>query len=423
MMKQLGYVRKVLIVAPKRVATKVWPDELAQWSNFKGLTMGVAVGTAAHRKKILSNPYLDIYVTNRDSVEWLAARMKQVKGPRLPWQMIIVDESTSFKTWGAARSKALRSLITRIPYRVILTGTPSPKDLTDLFPQVWLLDQGKALGENITAFRRDYCVSVGARKYTKFELRKNVEDTIQNKIAHLCLRLDHKDYLSMPSLVTQDVMVDLPSDAMAQYQEMERQLVLALQDGTRNISGAAALYTACRQVANGAIYGDDRQVLQIHDEKIDAVKEIIEELHGKPVLIPYLFDHDATRLQKAIRGLTVIRGGMKDKEFAEVIDKWNNGTLNPPHLAVQPKALSFGINMQHGAGRDIIWYGLTDSLDDYLQLNARIWRQGVTSQVRIHRILASNTVDEMVRDRTDQKFDVQTNLLESLRQYAKGLQL
>ena len=418
-LRQMQYIRRALVIAPKRVAIKVWPGELQEWENFRHLSMGVAVGSAEHRKKILANSAYDIHVINRDVIDWLNSRLKAIKSPHLPWQMVIIDESTSFKQWSAARSKALRQLILRIPYRVILTGTPAPRDLSDLFPQMWLLDEGASLGQNITQFRQEYCTQVGHRKFTKYELRNDVKEKIHNKISHLCLRLDAKDYLSMPEKLTHDVMVDLPPSAMQQYRDMERQLLLAVEEGSRDVANAAALYTACRQVANGAIYGNERQVLQVHNEKIEAVKEIVSELNGKPALIPYTFEHDAARLEKAIPGITVVRGGMKDKDFLRVVDLWNEDRLDPPFLAVQPKALSFGVNMQHGSGRDIIWFGLTDSLDDYIQLNARIWRQGVTSQVRIHRVLASGTVDEMVRDRTDQKYDVQSNLLQHLREYAK----
>jgi len=415
-MKALGYIRRTLIVAPLRVCQKVWPDEIRGWSNFKHLTYTVVHGSVDKRLKHLSLP-MDIHIINREGIDWLADLCERKEN--LPWDLVIIDESTSFKTWSSVRSKAMRKIVKRIPYRLILTGTPSPKDLGDLFPQIWMLDEGQSLGENITRFREQYCVTESQQKYTKFHIRKGMDVRIQEAIAPLCLRLDIQDYLSMPEISYHDVMVDLPQKARASYDDMEAQMFIALEASAtiRDISHAGALYNACKQVANGGIYDNDRKPHDIHDEKIKAVRELLEELQGKPALIAYQFEHDAVRLEKEIPGLKVIRGGMKADDFSKIIDGWNNGTLSPCHLAVQPAALSYGINMQYGQGRDIIWLGLPDSLEIYLQLNARLWRQGVTSNVRIHRVLADNTVDLMVRDRLDNKQDVQTSLLESLKQY------
>lgn len=426
-LRQFGYIRRALVIAPKRVATNVWPLERQNWQNFQHLSMGVAVGSPRRRKQILDMPY-DVHVMTRDGVKWLADITKNFKG-RLPWDLIIIDESTSFKTWGADRSKALRKLIPKIPFRIILTGTPAPKDLGDLYGQLWLLDEGETLGETVTAFRHRYCsherdqiyVKGGVPKViTATKVREDMVPALQAAIQPLCLRLDARDHLSMPDIVYQDVLVDLPAGARRKYEEAEKELFLAAEEGERNIANTAALYGVCRQIANGGLYGNNREMLYIHDEKTDALLEVIEELHDKPVLIPYLFGHDAYRVGKKLHGVSVINGGMKPREFDAVIAGWNDGTLNPPHLMVQPQAMSFGINMQYGTGRDIFWYGMTDRLDDYLQLNARIWRQGVDSTVRIHRCIAKDTIDEMVRDRTDGKFDVQTSLLESLKKYREG---
>jgi SNF2 family DNA or RNA helicase len=417
-MKSLGYVKQVLVVAPKRVCLKVWPDEKERWANFQDLSMGVAIGTAVKRKKILSLPF-DIHVINRDNIEWLVKTFLKKGITRLPWQMVVVDESTSFKTWGTVRSKAMRKLVEYIPWRVLLTGTPAPKDLMDLYPQIWLLDQGQSLGRNITEFRKEFCESQNRYKYTQFSIREGMESAIQERVKPLCLRLDIKDYLDMPEKLTQDVMVDLPEEAMDRYRTLEKELCISVRNQDRDLSCAAALYTACKQVTNGGLYDNDKNAIELHDEKVKAVVEILDELQGKPALIPYLFKQDAARLSRYIKGLHVIDGGMKDIDFMRVIDDWNSGKLYPPYLAVQPAALSYGVNMQHGEGRDIIWVGLSDSLELYEQLNARLWRQGIGSCVRIHRVLASNTVDEMVRDRLDRKFDVQANLMTSLRDYAK----
>lgn len=416
-LKMMGHVHKGLVVAPRRVCQKVWPEEVKDWTNFHGLRLSLVSGPEETRRRKLSTP-ADLYVISRDNIEWLARVLKHNKNAP-PWQIVFFDESTSFKTWSSKRSQGAREVAARIPYRVIMTGTPSPKDLADLFPQIFLLDHGKSLGKNVTEFRNRYCLQEGDKKFGIFHVRADMTSAIQNAIAPLCLRLNIQDYLSMPEITYHDVMVDLPPDVRQTYSLMEEMLFVALQDAQRDISNAAALYGACKQIANGGIYDNTRTAHHLHGEKIDAAMEIIEELNGKPAIIAYQFEHDAERLAKRIKGLKVIRGGMKEKDFNRVIDQWNNGSLSPRHLAVQPQAMSYGINMQYGEGRDIIWLGLSDSLEIYQQLNARLWRQGVDSRVRIHRILASDTVDLMNAARIDSRFDVQANLLEALQAYAR----
>lgn len=416
-MKMLGVFHKGLVIAPRRVCQKVWPEEVKDWTDFHGLRLSLVTGTAEARRRKLATP-ADLYVISRDNLDWLARLVKYNKN-ELPWQVVFFDESTSFKTWSATRSKAAREISARIPYRIIMTGTPSPKDLGDLFPQIFLLDHGKSLGKNVTEFRNRYCVQVGEKKFGRFDVRADMTSAIRKAIEPLCLRLNIQDYLSMPEITYHDVWVDLPDDVRSLYREMEKMLFVALQESQRDISCAAALYGACKQIANGGIYDNQRAMHHLHGEKIEAAMEIIDELNGKPAIIAYQFEHDAERLAQRIKGLTIIRGGLKDKQFSQIIDKWNNGTLKPQHLAVQPAAMSYGINMQHGEGRDIIWLGLTDSLEIYQQLNARLWRQGVTSQVRIHRVLATDTVDTMNAARIDERFDVQANLLAALQAYAQ----
>jgi len=419
-MKQFGLANRFLIVAPLRVVYQVWPMEIQGWTNFNSLSYSIVHGSAETRRKRLATQ-ANVHIINRDAMSWLAAQLKGRK--QLPWQAIIVDESTSFKNWSAKRSKSLRDISERIPYRVILTGTPAPRNLADLYPQVWLLDQGEALGENVTRFRERYCVQVGSREQNNYEVRKEKHDSIHGAIQHLVLRLDAKDYLSMPPITYHDVPVELPPAARAQYDDMERQMFMELEDGgQRGAVNAGAKYNACRQIANGGIYegsGPGRKIHHLHDAKTEAYHDLVEELGGKPVFAAYQFEHDVERMAKVIKGLHIIRGGVKEDRVSDLIDKWNKDTLEPPYLAVQPQALSFGINAQHGSCRDIVWYGPTDNLDTYLQFNARIFRQGVGGPVRVHRLYAKNTIDEVIWARIDDKEDVQSNLLEVLRQYAK----
>lgn len=418
-MKEFGIANRFLCVSPLRVMYNVWPDEVQGWQNFRSLSYSVVHGgSPTARKKRLALP-VNLHLINRDAISWLA---KLVKGRKqLPWQGVIIDESTSFKNWSAARSKAMRDLIDRIPYRVIMTGTPAPKNLVDLFPQIWLLDEGKALGTHIGEFRKQFCIQVGTREENNFRVRSEKSDEVHDRIKHLALRLDQRDYLSIPEVTYHDVHIQLPPGAQMDYDSMEKEMFMALANGGDRVAlNAGAKYQACKQISNGGIYyGDQRSVQDIHAAKTEACIDLIDELGGKPVLIAYQYEHDVMRLQKSIRGLHVIRGGMKDAEVKKIIDAWNTNTLDPPYLAVQPQALAYGVNAQHGYCRDIIWYGPTDSLDLYIQFNARIWRQGVGSAVRVHRLTCLNTIDEVIWARIDEKEDVQSNLLQVLREYAQ----
>jgi len=416
-MKEFGLANRWLVVAPLRVTYGVWPMQVQEWTNFRGLSYSIIHGSPAVRRKRLALQ-TNLHLINREAIPWL---VKQCEGRKvLPWQGIIVDESTSFKTWSAARSKAIRKLIPRIPYRVIMTGTPAPKNLADLFGQMWLLDEGEALGVNISRFRENYCFQVGDRNLNNFEVRSELASTIQEKIKPLSLRLDAADYLSMPPIIYNPVKCELPPKAMAEYNDMEKQMFLALADGSgREAINAAAKYSACRQIANGGIYGHDRTSHHLHNAKTDAVLELIDELGGKPLMIAYQFGHDLERLKQHIKGLHVIKGGMSGHEVQDIIDRWNSDKLDPPYLAVQPQALSHGVNMQAGSCRDVAWYGPSDSLETILQFNARVYRQGVGSAVRIHQLFCQDTVDELVWGRIAEKRDVQDNLLEVLREYAK----
>ena len=420
-LKEFCLVNRVLVVSPIRPMYNVWPYEIVDWTNFRSLSYSTIHGSPGVRKKRMA-VQSDIHLINREGLPWLA---KQVEGKKtLPWQAIILDESTSFKNWSAARTKALRKLIPRIPYRVLMTGTPTPKNLADLYAQIWMLDEGEALGDNVTRFREEFCYQVGSREEGNYQVFEEKKAILYNRISHLVLRLDQKDYLSVPPVTVHDVAVELPGPALRHYEDMERDMFIELEhEGNQTAINAAAKYNACRQISNGGIYGMNRIVHEIHDAKVEACLDIIEELQGKPVLIAYPYQHDADRLAKAIKGLNVIRSGMKAEEHTKLIDGWNAGTLKNPHMAVQPKCWAEGVNLQYGPGRDIIWFGPTDSLLDYLQFNARVWRQGVSSPVRIHRLACRDTLDTAMWQKLDAKEDVQSTLLEFLRSYARKKRL
>lgn len=414
----LGYASRALIIAPLRVVYSVWRQEVKKWGY--DLKVKIIHGTPQERLEALHTP-ADIHVVNRESVPWLVDTI----GKNAQWDTLVVDESSSFKTWGSKRTKALRKFAPRFRNRIILTGSPCANSIMDLFAQIYLCDLGESLGTAITHFRERYFYQGGFKGY-QWKPHEHAHDTIQAKIAHLCLRMEAVDHLDMPDMLVHDVWVDLPDKARKQYKDMEDKLFLELEgvtDGAIVPLSAGARYNACRQIANGGIYETTEESKishHLHDAKIDAVEEIVDELQGKPVLISYQYKHDLERLQKRFGAkLPVISGGISAKAADKLVDQWNEGKLDK--LAVQPQSLSHGVNMQYGPGRDIVTVGIPDSLEIYEQFIQRVYRQGVTSNVRIHRILAQDTVDIVVRDRIESKAQDQASLLNAIKQYRKGL--
>lgn len=418
-LKEFGYAHRALIIAPMRVVYDVWPEQVQQWTNFRSLSYTIVHGTAKVRRKRLATQ-VNMHIINREGVTWLA---KQYAGRKvLPWQVVFVDESTSFKKWTAGRTKALRSFIEKIPYRVIMTGTPAPKNAEDLFAQAWLMDQGKALGVDLTTFRNQCCYLDGRPDLNNYKVKEELRQSVIDRIEHMCLRLDAKDHLSIPPITYHDIQVRLPEQAMDDYRSMEDLLFLALANGgAREAVNAGAKYSLCRQISNGGMYDENHVAHEIHRAKTDAALDLIDELGGKPVLMFHQFDHDAQRLNRVIKDLVVIRGGMKPREVSLIIERWNAGDIQV--MSVQPQALSYGVNLQSGPCRDILWLGPTDSLETYIQANARIYRQGVQSAVRVHRLCCRDTIDELIWSRIDEREDVQGNLLNILRDYARRRQM
>lgn len=406
-----GY--RTLIVAPLRVMQLVWPAEVSKWDQFNDLTISMVHGSEPKRLKALQAE-ADIYLTSADTVPWLSAWATQNKH-RLPFELLVVDESTKFKTCASKRTKALRWLAMRCKKRLMLTGTPAPNGLEDLFPQMYFIDDGQALGRSVSKYREKYFYRGGYGGY-KWLIKPGSESEIHEKIAHLCLRLNAKDHLDMPEKVVNDVWVEMPPTIKKQYKKFEREMFIELSDSKDlTASNAGVKYNMCRQLANGGIYDEDKNPVHLHNVKLEAADEIRQELQGKPILVAFQYRHDAARIKKFWPSARFLDGSTKGKEAIQIVEDWNAGKIEI--LAVQPKSLSHGINMQSGPGRDIIWLGLTDDLDQYIQFNARVWRQGVTSEVRIHRILCLNTVDEAIREFIEAKDRTQTSLLDALTNY------
>jgi SNF2 family DNA or RNA helicase len=406
LLRALGLSRKVLIVAPLRVVHSVWPAEIAKWDQFAHL-----------RCVIVDKPSkldcdADIYLINPESLSRVVDYIKATK--LCPFQTLVVDESSKFKSWGAKCTKLLRSIVKLFRYRLILTGTPSPNSLEDLFPQVFLVDLGQSLGTAVTHFREKYFYRGGYGGY-QWIAYDTSQSQVESLIADCCLRLSAKDHLDLPELLINDVWVDLPQSIQKVYRKLEREMFFELESKSVIAMSAGSKYLLCKQLAGGGIYDSEKQPLHVHNTKLDAVSDLVEELQGKPAMIAFQFRHDLMRLQSRFKKLAYIDGSVSGKQTLKLVDQWNAGEL--PLLAVQPQALSHGINMQAGPGRDIIWHGLSDSLEAWLQLNARIHRQGVTGQVRIHRVLARKTVDVACRDRIERKDQNQNSLLEALNRY------
>jgi SNF2 family DNA or RNA helicase len=408
LIKQLDPSAKFLVIAPLSVIPTTWPEEIQEWTQFNGLRAVIVHGKG---KEDALRADADIYLINPEGLPWLES-----EGPHD--FHLIVDESTKFKNWGGVRMKVLRRMIKRGEFRkrLILTGTPTPNSLQDLFSQVFLLDEGEALGKNITAFRKRYCVRGGFKGY-QWELRPGAEEEIWERIAPLCLRMSIHDHLDLPEMLIHEVYVNLPPKAKGIYKQLEKELFAELDRGQLLPMNEGAKYLKCKQVSNGSVYNTDKEVEFVHKAKIDAVVNIIDELQGKPVMVAYQFKHDLASIKKQFGEVPHISGETSSKETQKYVTDWNAGKI--PILAVQPQSLSHGVNMQKGPGRDIIWMGLPDQPELYHQLNARIYRQGVSSEVRIHQILSKGTVDLAIRNRLQDKDAKQQSLFEYLKEYQK----
>lgn len=411
-LRAAGQARRVLVVAPLRVVYSVWPAEVRKWG-FPFKTQ-IIHGHKAKREKQLANREADIFLTNPESLDWLSRQRNTF------FDLAVFDESTLFKTWMAKRTQAARRLIPRCRNRLILTGTPAPNGLADVFSQQYLIDDGESLGKHLTVFRQWAMNPVGNRQWNQWGLRPGAGEQIRQRIAPSVLTMRCEDHLDMPQLVKNEVWVNLPPRARNVYEEIEKSMFAELDAGQIIAWNAGAKYQICRGVANGGAYEEGERGIRLthhlHDAKVDAIADIITELAGKPVMVAYLYNHDRERLQKRFKA-PAIYSGTSAKEGVRLIDKWNAGQI--PVLLVQPKALSHGANMQAG-GADLIWCGLTNELEAYQQLNARLYRQGQTGgQVRIHHILARNTIDQAVWSSIQAKHTTQDGLKTALIEYRR----
>lgn len=402
-------VNKVLVIAPKKVAEATWQNEIEKWPELRNLKVSTVLGTEKQRIKALCTT-ADVYIINRENVVWLVDLYQN----KWPFDMVVCDEFSSFKSHQAKRFKALKSVKPHIKRLIGLTGTPSPNGLLDLWAQVYLLDSGERLGKSYFSFRANYFKSdYMGYSYTPIE---NTEKLVTDKISDICISMKASDYLDLPPVTDNIVPVVLSTKAEKQYKTLERDMVLAIPDAEDiDATSAAALSNKLLQLANGAIYDEDHKYHEVHDCKIDAFMELIEQLNGKSALVFYNYQHDLDRLKKVL-AKTKLR--VKKLEGPQDQADWNNGKIDI--LLTHPASSAYGLNLQQG-GNHVIWFGLNWNYELYTQANKRLHRQGQTEKVIIHHLVTQGTRDEDVMEALRRKEDVQNYVLDSLKARIKKI--
>lgn len=395
-------VRKVLVIAPLRVARDTWPDEIRKWDHLRSLTYSVAVGTETERKAALMQK-VSVYLINRENIQWLI----EESGLPFDYDMVVIDELSSFKSYQAKRFRSLLKVRPTVKRIVGLTGTPSSNGLMDLWAEFRILDLGKRLGRFITHYRNTYFVpdKRNGQVIFSYKPREGAEDEIYTAISDITISMKAVDHLKMPECVMNEVKVTLSEKERKTYDTMKADLVVSLGDEQIDAGNAAALANKLSQMANGAVYGEDKRVFPIHDRKLDTLEDLIEAANGKPVLVAYWFKHDLERIQK--------RFTIREIKTSRDITDWNNGRI--PVAVIHPASAGHGLNLQAG-GSTLIWFGLTWSLELYQQTNARLWRQGQKSEtVVIHHIIAENTIDERIMNALRRKDKTQSALIDAVK--------
>jgi len=410
-LKKQGYVKRMLIVAPLRVMLSTWPREIRKWTEFADLREVILHGP---NKMVMYEANADIYIINPEGLRWFIETVRARKDAWM-WDMLVIDESTKFKHTNTARFKELKRILPQFSRRYILTGSPAPNGLLDLFGQFFILDLGRTLGQYITHYRNTFFYSTGFGGYTYLP-KEGSAKAIQERIAPRSLRLNAEDHIKMPPLIYNRVRVELPERAQLMYDQMETLLFATIDAEKISAVNAAAASQKCRQIANGGLYKGEgaKEWEQIHDAKLEAVQDIVEELGGKPALIAYEFRHDLARLQRAFPDAPVMGGGTTPRRMREIEDSWNAGLV--PVLLAQPQSVAHGLNLQ-GVGAAVIFHSLIWDLELTEQLIRRVWRQGQESRVVVHFIMANKTIDYVIVDAVDRKDKLQKSLMTSLKNY------
>ena len=405
-------VSKVLVIAPLRVAEDTWSSEVEKWEHLKNIKISKVLGKEEARITALKEK-ADIYVINRENVEWLVEYL----GKGWFFDMLVIDELSSFKSPKSNRFKALKKVRPFIKKIVGLTGTPAPNGLLDLWSQVYLLDGGERLGKTLTGYRDRY-FQPDKRNQTVIFSWKTVdgaEDKIYEKLKDICISMKASDYLELPERINNSIMVQLPKTAAEKYKKLEKELLLTLEEADVVANTAAVLTNKLLQMANGAVYDENGEVKEIHDAKLKALDDVIEAANGRPVLVFYSYKHDLDRLSKHLKNKDLrVLNNSKD------IEAWNKGKV--PIMLVHPASAGHGLNLQFG-GNIIVWFGLTWSLELYQQANARLYRQGQQQSVVVNHIIAKGTIDEDVMRALENKEVGQEALLQAVKARLKQISI
>ena len=389
------------MIAPLRVARDTWPAEIEKWEHLAGLTYSVAIGTEAERLAALRRP-AHLYLINRENVDWLITK----SGIPFDFDMVVIDELSSFKSHAAKRFKSLLKVRPTVKRMVGLTGTPSSNGLMDLWAEFRILDMGQRLGRYITHYRNNFFVPDKRNQQMIFSYkpRAGAEDAIYRLISDITISMKSADFLKMPECIINEVPVALSEKEWSVYQALKEDMVVDLKDEEIDAVNAAVLSGKLLQMANGAVYNEEKDIIHIHDRKLDALEDLIEGANGKPVLVAYWYNHDLQRIKE--------RFSVREIKTSQDIKDWNNGDI--PVAVIHPASAGHGLNIQFG-GSTIIWFALTWSLELYQQTNARLWRQGQKSTVVIHHIIAKDTIDEDVMKALRKKEKIQSALIDSVK--------
>ena len=400
-------VSKVLIIAPLRVAKHTWSTEIQKWDQLKGLRYSIVVGTAAERRRALMVD-ADIYIINRENIPWLIEK----SGLPFDYDMVVIDELSSFKNWQAKRFRALMKVRPKVKRIVGLTGTPSSNGLMDLFAEYKILDMGERLGRFISQYRLDYFVpdQMNGPVVYSYRLRPGADRRIYNRISDITISMKGTDHLKMPALVNSEYLVYMDEDERGKYEQMKKDLVLSLPDGEVTAANAASLSGKLTQMANGAVYSDTGGIENIHDRKLDALEDIIEAANGKSLLVAYWYKHDLIRITRRLDALGVL---YEKLDTDGSIGNWNAGRLEVG--LIHPASAGHGLNLQSG-GSTLVWFGMIWSLELYQQTVARLWRQGQESgTVVVQHILTAGTVDERIMKALSAKDAAQSKLIDAVK--------
>ena len=408
-------ISRVLIIAPLRVARDTWIAELKKWDHLSGLRMERILGTPKERIAALSRR-AELYIINRENVEWL---VKHFAGRRLPFDMLVIDELSSFKNSRAKRFLALKKVIGQFDRVVGLTGTPAPNGMEDLWPQIFLLDRGKRLGRTVRSYLDMFFVTPNSWQPYKRELKPSAEEEIYRRLSDICVSMRATDHLQMPDRVDNIVELTLSPREEKLYKQMERDMLLPYADGDVLALNAATLAGKLLQLSNGAVYDEHHNIRVIHDRKLEALEDLIEAANGKPVLVLYAYKHDLSRIQERFgKWSAETPDGVRELKTAQDMEDWNAGRM--PVAVTQPASTGHGLNLQHG-GSTIVWFGLNWILELYEQANARLWRQGQRDTVVIHHLVVRGTMDEQVMKALHDKAAGQSALLQAVKARIGGI--